>query len=116
MIADRSDHRQPGRDERLRPSRENVIEAAASQLLHEVTIRFDLGELVVRLAGAISERLETTPTSPWLGVQGAAEHLSCSEERIRKLIATRRIPFHQERAGGRVFLNRRELDEWLLNL
>jgi hypothetical protein len=33
--------------------------------------------------------------------------------RIRKLIARREIPFHQEGVGCRVFLARRDLTAWM---
>src|SRR4051794_30291472 len=50
--------------------------------------------------------------SPWMDVEGAAQYLACSPDRVRKLISRRAVPFHQEQRGGRVFLHRRELDEW----
>jgi excisionase family DNA binding protein len=82
----------------------------------EVAVTVDLGLLVERIAAEVAARLAVPEASPWLDVAGAAEYLSCSPERIRKLIARREIPFHQERPGSRVFFHRRELDEWLLSL
>jgi len=78
----------------------------------------DLAPLAEVIAARVAELLaEQPPTnaSPWMGVDGAADYLSCSPERIRKLIQRRAIPFHQERPGGRVFLNRLEIDRWMLD-
>jgi len=77
----------------------------------------DLSAFIDRLAQRIIERLEdVAPTaSPWLDIAGAAEYLSCSPERIRKLISRLEIPYHQAGRGARIFLNRHELDEWLTN-
>ncbi len=80
----------------------------------ELTVTIDLGILVERIAAEVAARIGAPETSPWLDVAGAAEYLSCSPERIRKLVARREVPFHQERPGGRIFLHKRELDEWLL--
>jgi excisionase family DNA binding protein len=66
-----------------------------------------------KVIAAVSEQRECVE-SQWTDVPGAAKHLACSVERVRKLIQRREIPFHQERSGGRVFLNRKEMDEWLL--
>jgi excisionase family DNA binding protein len=79
-----------------------------------VTIAIDLDDLAERVADKIAAKLETAGVSPWLDVRGAAEHLSCSVERVRKLVGRRGIPFHQEQVGGRVFFHRHELDKWLL--
>jgi len=38
--------------------------------------------------------------------------LDVSPERVRKLIARRAIPHYQDGHGCRIFLRRRELDEW----
>ncbi len=65
-------------------------------------------KVAARLAGGFP-----AAPPPWLDVDGAALHLGCSTERVRKLVQRRAIPFHQERPGARLFFNRRELDEWL---
>ena len=54
---------------------------------------------------------ETWPE--WLNVERAAGYLDCTPERIRKLIARREIPFHQEAPGCRIFFRREELDAWM---
>jgi excisionase family DNA binding protein len=84
----------------------------------EVSVHIDVGALAERVAELVAHRLErqiVDARSPWFDVEGAADHLSCSTERLRKLVQRRQVPFHQERAGGRIFFNRNELDEWLLS-
>jgi excisionase family DNA binding protein len=49
----------------------------------------------------------------WLDVHGAAGYLSVSEERIRKLVQRRSIPFSQEAPGCRIFFERQALDGWM---
>lgn len=96
-------------------SDEGSARAAPTQGL---TITVDVEQLANRVAALVAEHLVALlpPTSsPWVDVDGAAAHLSCSRERIRKLIARKEIPFHQARPNSRVFLNRHELDDWLLN-
>ncbi len=81
-------------------------------------ISLDLDQLVERIADLVLARLndQLESGSPWLDVRGAAAHLGVPVERIRKLVAGRRIPFHQERPGGRISFHRDELDEWQLSL
>lgn len=55
------------------------------------------------------------PSSEWMGVQGAARYLGISQERVRKLVARRAVPYVQEGPGHRVFFSRRALDEWMLS-
>ena len=54
--------------------------------------------------------------SPWLNIDGAAEYLACSVERLRKLVARAEVPYHQATRGSRIFFNKHELDRWLLSL
>jgi excisionase family DNA binding protein len=89
---------------------------AAPSVPVEVVVAVDLGPLVDRIAAEVAVRLAAPASSPWLDVNGAAEYLACSPERIRKLIARREIPYHQEGPGSRVFFNKGELDEWLFSL
>lgn len=49
----------------------------------------------------------------WLSVESAARYLDVSPERVRKLIARRAIPHYQDGPACRIFLRRRELDEWM---
>jgi len=48
-----------------------------------------------------------------MNVATCARYLDVSPERVRKLVATRRIPYSQEAPGCRVFFRRSELDEWM---
>ena len=81
----------------------------------------DVGALIRRLREELrSELLEelraeraTAPWPEWMSVEMAARYLDFSEERVRKLKESRRIPFHQEGPGCRVFFRRTELDEWM---
>jgi excisionase family DNA binding protein len=80
-----------------------------------LVISLDLGPFAKVLSEAVIEELHSTASeSPWLDVEKASTYLNCSPERIRKLVGRREIPFHQDRPGGRLFFNRRELDAWLL--
>jgi excisionase family DNA binding protein len=80
-------------------------------------LHVDVDALATRIADILADRLgiPSQPSSPWLDVDRAAEYLCCSAHRVRKLVQRGAIPFHQERSGGRIFFNRRELDEWLSN-
>jgi excisionase family DNA binding protein len=51
----------------------------------------------------------------WMGVPRAARYLDVSEERLRKQIARRQVPYYQEAPGCRISLRRSELDEWMQN-
>lgn len=46
----------------------------------------------------------------WMSAPTAARYLDVSEERIRKLVQRRKIPFAQEAPGYRVFFHRPDLD------
>jgi excisionase family DNA binding protein len=50
---------------------------------------------------------------PWMDVATASRYLDVSEERLRKLIQRREVPFYQEAPRCRVLLKRTELDEWM---
>lgn len=78
-------------------------------------VELDLGLFAELVADLVADRLaKPAAASPWLDVAGAADHLNCSPERVRKLVAQRQIPFHQERSGARLFFHRKELDDWLV--
>ena len=82
-----------------------------------VIVPAEVVEQIARRAAeiALSEldaRADRQPPE-WMGVERAAEHLGCSSERLRKLIARRKIPFHQEGPRCRVSFNRRDLDNWM---
>ena len=78
------------------------------------------GEVIEALAAAVSERLlpdfNTTRTDPWpewMAIDTAARYLDVSPQRLRKQVAQRQIPFHQEDKGCRVLFRRSDLDEWM---
>jgi excisionase family DNA binding protein len=78
-------------------------------------------ELLEAIAALVEERLAErlaapAASEPWpeyMSVDTAGRYLDVSAERIRKLVARREIPFHQEGRGCRVLLNRRDLDAWM---
>jgi excisionase family DNA binding protein len=77
--------------------------------------------LVEALAAAVSERilarLHTTTAAEswpeWMAIETAARYLDVSPQRLRKLVAQRRIPYHQEDKGCRILFRRRDLDDWM---
>jgi excisionase family DNA binding protein len=76
------------------------------------------------LVAAVAERVLDTLTLPdhaapwpeWMSVESAARYMDVSPERLRKLVARREVPFHQEGRRCRVLFRRRDLDEWLNSL
>ena len=77
--------------------------------------------LIEALATAVSKRLLPTlqtsggcePWPEWMAIETAARYLDVSPQRIRKLVANRHIPFHQEDRGCRILFRRTDLDEWM---
>jgi excisionase family DNA binding protein len=80
------------------------LSAALEQLKAELR-----DELLADLRGA--QQADAWPQ--WMGVTTASRYLNVSEERVRKLVARGKIPYHQESRGCRVFLSRGDLDEWM---
>ena len=75
-------------------------------------------QIAEQAADIVLSRLASTSglaASDWLSVSSAANYLDVAEERIRKLIARRQLPFYQEAAGCRILLRRCELDDWLIS-
>jgi excisionase family DNA binding protein len=75
-------------------------------------------EALTGIAEQVAEILRSRPKdgeswAEWLNVSSAARYLDCSPERIRKLVARRAIPFHQEDVGCRVMFSRPDLDAWM---
>lgn len=70
-------------------------------------------ELRAELRDTIRAEIEATAWPEWQSVESASRYLDVSPERVRKLVAARRIPYSQEGPGCRVFLRRRDLDEWM---
>jgi excisionase family DNA binding protein len=48
-----------------------------------------------------------------MAIETAARYLDVSPQRLRKQVAHRQIPFHQEDKGCRVLFRRSELDDWM---
>ena len=70
-----------------------------------------MAEVTRRVLAQLEASLPAGPE--WLSVESAAEYLDVKPERVRKLVARRAIPYYQDGPGCRVFLRRRELDNWL---
>ena len=78
------------------------------------------GEQVSALAALVANLLRAQPQPSgseswpeWMNVDTAARYLDCTPERVRKLVARREIPYHQEAPGCRIFFRRPELDTWM---
>lgn len=54
-----------------------------------------------------------TDVPAYFDTKAAAVYLGCSEQRVRKLIARRKVPFHQEAVGCRITFARHDLDQWM---
>lgn len=48
----------------------------------------------------------------WLSTKEAAAYLGLTPNALRKLTASRSVPFEQEVAGGKCWFLRSELDQW----
>ncbi len=78
-------------------------------------------EVIEALATAVSERLLPTLRSTngteawpeWMAIDTAARYLDVSPQRLRKLVARRQIPFHQEDRACRILFRRSDLDQWM---
>jgi excisionase family DNA binding protein len=86
--------------------------------MSEISVRIP-AELLERLTAEVEERVlvrleqAAEPWPGWLSVPTAARYLDVTEERIRKLVARREIPFAQEGPGHRLFFERAALDAWM---
>lgn len=69
-------------------------------------------EIVREVAALISAKQENPGSTPWLNVKSAARYLGMSEEAMRGLIKRREVEVH--RPNGRVFINRKNLDSWVI--
>ena len=86
-----------------------------------LTLRLPAG-LVDALAAAVSERIlarlhalpaTAEPWPEWMAIETAARYLDVSPQRLRKLVARRQIPYHQEDKGCRILFRRTDLDHWM---
>jgi excisionase family DNA binding protein len=77
--------------------------------------------LLDALAAAVSQRVLASltgltaaePWPEWMAIETAARYLDVSPQRLRKLVAQRRIPYHQEDKGCRILFRRSDLDDWM---
>jgi excisionase family DNA binding protein len=99
----------------MEPRRRDVADERSAKLT--LLVPTDALDAIVEIVQArVAERLEASIDSAypeWLSVESAASYLDVSPERVRKLVARRTIPYYQEGPGCRVFLRRRELDEYM---
>jgi excisionase family DNA binding protein len=74
----------------------------------------DLDTLAQRLAPRLQRRLGTVKSieDGWLDTRGAAVYVGLTRDALRKLTASRSVPFEQECAGGKCWFKRSELDAW----
>jgi excisionase family DNA binding protein len=77
-----------------------------------------LDEIARRAAAIVIEHLgiEQQAWPEWMAIETAARYLDVSPERVRKLQAQRKLPFHQEGPGCRVFFRRSDLDAAMAEL
>lgn len=91
----------------------HLIPGGASVLIElpPETVEVIIAEVTQRVLAQLGEQGEGR--GGWLSVKAAAEHMGCSEERVRKLIARRKIPHYSEGPGCRITLKRSEIDSYL---
>ena len=78
-------------------------------------------ELLEAFAAAVAERLlpvlrsaaNGDPWPAWMSIETAARYLDVSPQRLRKLVARRQIPYHQDGRGCRLLFRRTDLDQWM---
>lgn len=70
-------------------------------------------ELRAELRATVRAEIEAAAWPEWQSIATAARYLDVSPERLRKLVARRAIPFHQEDVGCRISFRRRDLDDWM---
>jgi excisionase family DNA binding protein len=96
-----------------------AAELSGEPIKVSVEISADVLELVI---SAVTERVLATRVDDslggglppeWMTVENAARYLDMKVERLRKLVAYREVPFHQEAPGCRIYFRRRDLDEWM---
>jgi excisionase family DNA binding protein len=78
-----------------------------------------IDQILRRLADLVVDRLmERTAADTsdhageWLDARGAAAYLGIHRDTLRKLVAQRAIPVHQDGRGCKLYFRRGELDDW----
>lgn len=107
----------------LHDAREANLNESSSNVVRAPTTPVELvlpASAIETLASAVTSHVieeldapEPAERSPWMSVATAARYLDVSEERLRKLIQRREVPFYQEAPRCRVLLNRADLDNWM---
>lgn len=74
-----------------------------------------LEQLRAELRDEVLAELRNRPPAwpEWMSIATAAKYLDISAERLRKLTARGRVPYHQEAPGCRVLYGRADLDQWM---
>jgi excisionase family DNA binding protein len=74
-----------------------------------------LAALAARVLELVRDQLAcpAEPWPDWMNVDTASRYLDCTSERLRKLVARRQIPYHQDAPGCRIFFHRPDLDHWM---
>jgi hypothetical protein len=75
----------------MTPSNDSAISPSPNGADTVLVIRVDVASLAQQIATHLARELMSVVASPspWLDVDRAAEHLSCSPERLRKLVSRR---------------------------
>jgi excisionase family DNA binding protein len=72
-------------------------------------------EALAELAGLLAPHLPSDDGANedrWLSTKDAAAYLGLTPNALRKLTASRTVPFEQEVSGGKCWFLRSELDRW----
>lgn len=77
-----------------------------------MNLRLDFPEeLLEAIADRVAQRIDSSPVSPLLTVEEAAQYLRCRPKRIYDLTSQRRLKFLKD--GSRTLIRRDALDEYL---
>jgi excisionase family DNA binding protein len=69
-------------------------------------------EELAALAERLAPYLPAPASDGWLNSAQTAEYLAISRDALKRLTASRSIPFEQDHPGGRCYFLRSELDRW----
>lgn len=85
--------------------------SAQAPLVAEVSIDTDALRNIIR--EEVARQVAALGASPWLNATEAADYMSCTVQRVRKLTSRRVLAVHHE--GRRVLYRRDELDRFISN-
>jgi excisionase family DNA binding protein len=84
-----------------------------------LALQLDLPPAVLdRLADMVAERVaarlasSTAGDDRWMSTAEAAEYLGMSTNALHRLTSERKVPFSQDRPGGKCWFKRSDLDAW----